>query len=504
MVGHTIPILCGAACLPVVYLLTRRFMPSSATATTFFVATIAPFVCWTFGGLEAPIFSLASLLAVLAWGTYLRQPDRRAWVLTVLAMLAFSISRPEVSLVLLACGIASLGVAFLRERRAGRTSLRALAPEVGVFGAVAFAAAVTAAAHYAIGGHVIPNPARAKGHVLEIVAGLGYLNQSLRWVFGWAVLAYLAGIVVVARRALVRTRRQTRTELPLALLSLAYLGFIVCTGGDWMWGGRFFSNIAPLFGIVTVFGFRAYLPRKWLAGRRLLVWLLVGNIAPTFITAFGTRTGRPVWRVEAMQQLVRHRYPKSRYDFTEVASGVNLRDIPVTETLRMVLQQVGPLVAPGPVIVASRQAGFTMFHIVDAPHPDVRFVDLHNLATDDYLDCGGPYLKRNTHGALLPYEDVLNPSPDLKQRCTIVRPHVIFDAARGQDPTEVVAAGYTIVFMQRGLPGKKPWWVGHYAEFIAVDNDLAQKAGLQPRTVDCFDFDWMNTASFNLFSAAPP
>jgi hypothetical protein len=299
---------------------------------------------------------------------------------------------------------------------------------------------------------------------------------------------------VAGRRAFVRSRDQTRYELPAVLIASAYLGFVVCTGGDWMWGGRFFANIAPVFGLVVVFGLRTCLPRRWI-GPQLVVALLVGNIAPTFLTAFGTRTGRPVWRVETMQGLVKHRYPRSKYDFTEVASGVNLRDIPVTETLRMVLDRIAPYVQPGPILVASRQAGFTMFHIVDEPHPPVKFIDLHNLSTDDSLDCAGPFLKRNTHGALLSYEDVLTPPPGLLQRCTIQRPHVFFDAARGRDPTELAAAGYTMVFMQRGLPGKRVWWEGHYAEFIAVDSELAAKAGLQQRTVDPFDFDWANTAS---------
>jgi hypothetical protein len=254
------------------------------------------------------------------------------------------------------------------------------------------------------------------------------------------------------------------------------------------------AHVAPLFGLVVIVGARSIVPRRF-CGWPLAVLLVLGNYFPVLAIAKGCRTGRPFWEVPKMRALVEERYPGSTYSWSELASGVSIRDIPVTEALQGVLRQVAPLVESGPVIIASRQAGFTIYHAMRAEHPPVHFIDLHNLATDDFLTCGGPFLRRETHGALLPLRALLDPPRGLARRCHIVRPHILFDVPRAQEVEDAESAGYTIVFKERGQRGGKEWAEGHSAIFIAVDSELATRAGLEPVTVDPIDYDRVTAAS---------
>ena len=75
--GHLLAITSGVACLPVVYLLACRMTPRAKSAVPLFVATTAPFLHWTYGGLEAPIFGLSMLLVAWSSAEYLRRPSAR-------------------------------------------------------------------------------------------------------------------------------------------------------------------------------------------------------------------------------------------------------------------------------------------------------------------------------------------------------------------------------------------------------------------------------------------
>jgi hypothetical protein len=491
--GHVLGILSGGLCLPIVYVLARRITPRSASAAPFFVATAGPFLHWTFGGLEAPIFSLSMLLAALASSAYLGRPSARRLGLAGLAMLFMMATRPEALLVLGCAFTAIVLFAGLRARRRGELLLPGVTPELRLLGAAAFSAALILLVHYEIGGHVFPNPVRAKSHGLDLGGGIRYLSSAFGWRWLWVIVAFGVGVRVVAMRSAKVSRARGAAELVVAVLALGYLAFIATVGGDWMWGARMLAHVTPLLGLIAVMGAAALLPRRF-RGLPLALLLVTGNTLLFMAIARGCRTGRPAWEVPRMRALVRERYPGSTYDWPELGSGVSIRDIPVTEELKDIVRRVAPLVE-GPVIVVSRQAGFTIFHALVDEHPPVRFIDLHNLVTDDFLSCGGPFLKRESHGALLPLRLLLHPPHALSEACPMVRPHVFFDAPRAGEPEETEHSGYTITWMQRGHIGARDWTEGHSAIFIAVDADLASRAGLAPKTVDPIDYDRVTTST---------
>jgi hypothetical protein len=492
--GHFLAIAAGVLCLPLVYLLASRVVPRSRAAAPLFVATTAPFVHWTYGGLEAPIFGLSMLLTALASSSYLAAPSWRRWALASVAMVFMAATRPEAILVL-ACAVAGIVVlAVVRAARRRVPLMRALLPELRLAGALAVASALVLMAHWRIGGHPFPNPVRAKEHGLDLAGGINYLASNIGWRWVWALALFGVGTSVVARRAPRVSRARGATEQMVLLLSLAYLAFIATVGGDWMWGGRMLAHVAPLFGLVVVMGAVRLVPRRFW-GYPLGLALVLGNYLPFVAVAQGSRTGRPFWEVPKMRALVHERYPGSSYDWPELASGVSIRDIPVTEELQAILRRIAPLVESGPIVVASRQAGFTIFHALRGEHPPVRFIDLHNLSTDDFLACGGKFLHRETHGALLPFRLLVDPPPELEQACAVVRPHVFFDVPRSSEPGDAERAGYTIVFRQRGKRGGRNWSEGHSAIFIAVDSDLATRAELEPKLLDPLDYDRVTTAA---------
>jgi hypothetical protein len=492
--GHLLAITSGVACLPVVYLLACRMTPRAKSAVPLFVATTAPFLHWTYGGLEAPIFGLSMLLVAWSSAEYLRRPSARGLGWAGLAMFFMMAARPEAVLVL-ACAVVALVVfATVRARRRGELLRSTLAAELRLLATVAVSAVAIFLVHFLIGRHIFPNPVRAKEHGLDLSGGLRYLALAVGWRWLWAALAIGLGMKIVAWRAPRISRARGATEQMVTLLAMAYLAFIATVGGDWMWGARMLAHAAPLLGLLVVLGATTVLRRR-IRGPWLALLLVAGNILPILAIARGSRTGRPVWEVPKMRELVRDRYPTSTYDWPELASGVSIRDIPVTEELQGILRSLAPFVTTGPIVVASRQAGFTIFHALLQEHPPVRFIDLHNLVTDDFLSCGGSYLRRETHGALLPLKLLIHPPPELLRACPIVRPHVFFDTPRASEPETAENFGYTIVWMQRGHRGARDWTEGHSAIFIAVDSELASRAGLTPKTVDPLDYDRVTTSS---------
>jgi hypothetical protein len=379
--------------------------------------------------------------------------------------------------------------AAVNARRRQALQVHELAPELSVFGAAVFAAAFTCVAHFAISRHLFPNPVLAKARGLAIADGLGYLWESIPRSWLWAPIAFIAGADLIVGR-IDAPRGERAMERLVGLFAVAYLAFIATSGGDWMWGGRFIANVAPLLGIVIVLGVVRVTPPK-LLGVPLALALVLANAPGTVAVASGTRTGRPMWTVPKMRELVHARFPDSDYGWFELASGVSLRDIPVSEALTDIVLRIAPF-KQGPIVIASRQSGFTVYHTVERLEGKVqiRFVDLENLATDDFIPCANAFLVRDTKGALLSPELLVKPPRELARDCHMVRPDIVFGASHMPDFKAVSNNGYDIVFRQRGKVGANPWNQGHYSAYIGVDEGLAKQANLGSAVNDPIDFDW--------------
>ena len=303
-----------------------------------------------------PLFALTTLLAVAAAAAYLRRATPGLLLVTGLALGLAAAARPEGGLVSMAAALGLVLLALLRARRAGRPTLANLGPELSLLGVALAASLALTAVHLAVGGHVVPNPVLAKARGLPLREGLQYLGKSVPWPWAWAVAALAVGLFSAASRASSDARASNAEERMAALFAVAYLGFIVASGGDWMYGGRFLANVAPLLGLLIASGASRIAPAR-IDGAPLALALVIGNVVPMLRVVGGTRTGRPMWVVPKMRALVEARYPGARYGWFELASGVNLRDIPLSEALSEVIERVAS-VKPGPVVVASRQAGF--------------------------------------------------------------------------------------------------------------------------------------------------
>ncbi len=514
-VGHVIPILFGVACLPLAQELARRVAPRATVAAPFFVATIPTFLFWSFGGLEVTIFAFATLWTCLAVSSYLRRRTEKKLLVAGAAMFLLVASRPEGPILLLASTACLAGIAALRARAAPGSAGQAqaaneasgagwdawktaLAPELEVLVVALVASAAITLVHLRLGGHVLPNSARAKTHPIALGAGWSYLWHFIGWKWAWAVVAFGVGCWEIARRAPHVTRARGSAEQVTALFGAGNLAFTLLVGGDWMWGGRFLADGAPVLGLValagacTVLAHPAIKPAvgRLAEGPLLALALVLANMPSLMFIVEGGRAGRPFWLAEKMNRMVRERYPDAPYDWIELACAHNLRDVPMAEALRDILNRIADSGGPQPIVVASRQAGFTAYHALSESHARTHFVDMDNLATDDYLTCAGNLLRHTDHGAMLTYQMLMNPPPKLARRCKVVRPHVIFDVSRQTDNSELTRGGYTFVFIQRGVPGAAKWWIGRTAAYIAVDTELAEKAGLEPVTIDAFDYQW--------------
>jgi hypothetical protein len=197
------------------------------------LAVSAPFVAWSVGGLETPLF--ACLLAA-ASVVFLHEEDRqRGWLAGVLFGL-LALTRPEG---LLFAAVAA-GFRAVRLARAGRRPNRD--EWLGGLSVIAIVGPylVWRLLYY---GYPLPNTVYAKSMGLlnprAWMEGLFYLYGSVAAGGGWMALAIPAGL------ALAQPNLPRRTQY-LAANVAAYGAFIAASGGDWMPLQRFLVHVLPL------------------------------------------------------------------------------------------------------------------------------------------------------------------------------------------------------------------------------------------------------------------
>jgi len=224
--------------------LVRRLAPNAGEtaglAAQMLIAMTGAIACWTWAGLETPLFAL---LVILGWRAAL---DRSALTTCIIAIL-LTITRPE--------GVA-LGAIFMGwSVLTGSTRKRRLAA-VSVF---VVGAAVFFLWRHAVYGYWLPNTYYAKtGDAAgQFQTGLPYtLDFLLR--YGLPLLA--AGLAAGWHAG--RDLPDRRALLPTAGLLLFWTGYVTVIGGDMLGMFRFWVPVLPVLVITAVAAMAA---ARWLS-----------------------------------------------------------------------------------------------------------------------------------------------------------------------------------------------------------------------------------------------
>ncbi|WP_437756539.1 hypothetical protein [Sorangium sp. So ce1389] len=482
--GPLTSIAAGVAAIALTARLARAAVPEAPRGAELLVATASWFIYWGFGGLESTLVAAAAVWLVIELDAYLSAPGRRALLRFAGASLLYLCARPESPLVLACVLAATVVYAAYRGRWAD--------PARGRFreARAALAAAAVAGAEVALlfgarrlyFGAFFPNPVYSKAAGIDIADGLSYLRANLYPTGLWLVAGVALGVFQITRAAL---RREPRYAAVLsAAFTVAYVAFIVLTGGDWMTGGRFIAHALPLMVVVTLVGLAATLG----SARRVrfaLVPLVAANLAGVVALADSRSSGRPFWSTFGLREALRARVGERGYSWFELANKPHLRDTTITAVVLDAMREIKAKKPDHRFVVMSSQAGMTAYHVFKEHYGSAQFIDTCSLATRELLSCLPPgVLSRRRIGMVLNFRTYFDKQEMIDARCGTRRPDIVFDhSGRGVEAI-LERNGYSIIYQQRG-PIKNEGlgrWLRNTVPsdtFVAIDKALLAGTSLE-------------------------
>ncbi len=462
----------GAAAILAGALLAARAVPEAPRGLAWVAATTPCFVYWGFGGMETTLVAAAALWLVLAAGSYLEGPSAPRLALASCAMASYLAARPESSLVLV-CLLGGAGVAAWR---AGR-----VAPALHLAAVAAIEIGALLAFRWSYFGALFPNPVYSKATGIDPIEGFQYLGIHLVPTTLWLPVGGLLGTAFCVRQ-LARTD-PPRIALVLSVaFTVAYFGFIILVGGDWMFGGRFLVHALPVACVVCLEGLVRAVRSHRLRTITLAV-LVVSNLAGVARMTKIRSSGRPLWTTGTLRSELTARVGDRGYGWFEIVNLAHLRDATVAAEMVDVVTALRPVVPGRRVVVMSAQAGMVPYHLHLRHGSSVRFIDNCSLVTRDFVGClpDEDFVLRTCKQLLL--DQYFAERERIDAACGTTRPDVILGLGNRGLEGLVTRNGYTIVYSQYGRMRARGDEAYQFVsdEFIAVDAGLATHAGIVAR-----------------------
>ena len=483
-IGPPLSVLFGVVTVIYTYEFARLYVGRwYAMGGAMIVATAAPFVYWTTGGLEGTMTALAATALLYHLTCYLERPGSGRPSPTVwVAMGAFLLARPESIFVIASVLLGMFVILRIRGITVADERLESYALSIRKLLWAALAAAVLVAVIYAFKifyfGDWLPQPVAAKLGGDALLASLGdgteyLINALLPPPVSLLPFFFIAGAVYFARR-LVLDEPEFTGGLLLTLYAVAYIAFIFLVGGDWMEGSRFIVPVIPAMAVLGV----VIVPHIKI--RDLQVYAIGGIIAfhivgSVWFAKFGS-ISTPLWEVSQVEQTD---LPIERYSWFARPNRTHLRDMPVVEELGSVIERLQAEV-DGKLVVMSGQAGFVPYHALGPHYGRVEFIDRRGVTTSHFTDCEiTGDVERDSTGLLRVLPRYLAFAEDIERRCGVEHPHIIFDLDLPELTIEniVTRNGYVVVYRQTGKIQTSKTLQGIEVlahEFIAVREDLAR------------------------------
>lgn len=364
------------------------------------IATIPPFVYWSFGGLETSL--AAFLVSVIVW-VGPEQLNKVKWrIVLVLLTALYTLVRPEGGIVM----AVYYAVFFLLVDRR-RQVFNLLIITLIMFGLLCIW-------RWSYFGSFFPQPVSAKigdALIVKWINGLKYLVRMMRDC-PLLVLFYAGFLVRIAAEFRDSLECKKPAFSVLSVMIAVQLLFVVFAGGDWMEGARFIVPVMPLLMVVSVLEIK-----RLLSDRILQYSFLALNIIGCLYFSFGYSTS---FRFDHFFDVSNN--VKEKYSFFEYMNAIHSRDIAFYED---VMSKVHLPANEMPLIV-SQQAGFVMFHFAKQHLGKYRFVDLVGLSTKDMTSCAASgKLQRFSGGVQVGYAQYF--ALRTSGMCVLPRPDIIFD-----------------------------------------------------------------------------
>lgn len=452
IVGRLLSILFGAATIFAVASLGKRFDAPVGRYAPVLVASCTYFVYWSFGGMEATLAALWSVLLLLVYVNILDVGATKVKY-AVAGVLAFVyiLSRPE-SIFILSATLLGLGSILTLRRLLGLSpeAWEQKAPrKVLIFILLALAGfGVVATFRLWYFGRFFPQPVYAKSQALGagFSQGIKYLLESIQSDF---VLIVLLGFAAAVLFLLPRAASSMRSSVSVicALFFLANVGFIVFAGGDGMHGGRFFVPVIPVAAILGVAVLSRGLSPKVL--RLTIVCWVVLQVGGALVFARTQSHSDPIWAVADTDV----GGWGNRFHWFERANHDHRRYFPAVIELEKQIDRIRP--KKRPVSILSGQSGFVMYHLAMSHPGEVRYLDRFALVTRDFLECPVSAREpRSTWGLLMFVGSYLRRIDEIQRQCGIAPPDIIYELFWGGFSTDLNHAltktGYTVQYLPDG------------------------------------------------------
>ena len=494
-IGPPTSVLFGILTVIYTYEFARRYVGRwYSMGAAMIVATAAPFVYWTTGGLESTMTALVATALLYHLTRYLERPGTgRPPPVVWVTMGVFLLARPESIFVIGSVLIGLFVILRLRSMSVADDRLESYALTIRKLLWAALTSAVLMTAIFAVKmayfGGWLPQPVAAKLGGDALLSGVGegveyVITALLPPPLSLLPFFSIAGAVYFARK-LALDEPEFTGGLLLSLYTLAYIAFILLVGGDWMEGSRFIVPVMPALAVLAV----VIIPHIKL--RDLQVYAIGGIIAfhvvgAVWFAKFGS-ISTPLWDVSRVEQMD---LPIERYSWFARPNRTHLRDMPVVEELSSVIEQLQPSV-DGKLTIMSGQAGFVPFHALGPLYNQIEFIDRRGVTTPHFTECEVTNeVERDSTGLLRVLPTFFAYAEDIEKQCSVESPHIIFELDLPELTIENIVRrnGYVIVYRQTGKIQTSKTLQGIEIlahEFIAVREDLAHVFdGPQPKVME--------------------
>ena len=447
ILGHATSILLGLLAVLATARLARRVDPGATWFAPALAASSAYFLYWSFSGMETSLAALAGVLMLTAGADLLRSPRPAiAWLAFTCTALVYLGTRPETTYVLVAC-VAGLAVLHGLDRRGRAEAGGAARRWPWLAAGVAVAVACLVGFRLAYFGSAFPQPVSAKVQGVSLASltdGLLYVGTAAASDF--AALLALAGIGAALVLLPWRVHAQSGAGLLCGLFVVANVGFAVCSGGDFMPGGRFFVPSLPVAALLAVCALHRMLAPRF--HRPVFAVWIGAQIAGVLFFATVHSRSSPLWALDGPIP--------DRFHAIEQGNHDHRRYFEALPELEALLDEHRP--ADGsPLVLFSGQCGFLMYHVFRERFGTLRLLDRFAVTTPDFAECPlTADVRRGRVGVQLAIPDYFEMLDALEQECGIPKPDVFFDITWRALPDETRAAvdraGYDIVYEQAPAP----------------------------------------------------
>ena len=422
-------------CLPLGMSLARRLQVKNVLTVGLLLSLSTSFSYWALGALEATLAAACVLYYLFAVENFIRIHQPHYFDGHILwATLLFLLVRPESPFVLITFLALYAGLLVMQKKQAMLNRIVILATY-----ALSLILIIAGWRLYEFG-QIFPQPVYAKADgfsPVKIAIGLWYFIYS-------AQLSII--IYTLALWGIWKQREKVSPHVLAAFaFCLSYIAFIITSGGDWMYGGRFFVPILPVLIVLAMYVFQQYRYHyRIVAGLAILCCMEIAFFALKMSTAL------PFYQADDFIQ--QHDEINWRgYPWSETSNLVHARDIPVIDALNDIIDVLPPQTTP--LVIASIQMGMVPYHLHNRYGDHIRMVDMRGLSTRELSNCPALSTAPKTFsGISIHYQDYFK----AMKECNLPEPDIIYDLlnrepeVNAERKQSIINHGYTFVYRQQG------------------------------------------------------